>query len=523
MYDLLIQNGTVVDGTGNARYRADVAVKDGRIARIAPKISEEAARVIDAAGRIVSPGFVDYHSHSDETVLTGAYGYNFLEQGVTTQICGQCGSTPAPYYEGVLDGLRLHYSEEEHRAMREACRTPRTFMEHAEKQTYATNMAFYAGHSALRASAVYFSDKVPDERELDIMRGHLREAMECGYLGYTSGLVYPPSEYGKTPELIELAKVAAAYGGSYASHIRNEGDRVLEAVAEAIEVGRKAGLPVIVSHLKVMGKHNEGTSEKILRMIEDANAEGIKVRADQYPYLAGSAPFVSKIPSKYHTDGIEKLIARMADKGFRETLRAELNADDVGASLISGCPLTPQYVGMTVAQIAAQRGVDITDAACDLLYDNKGSVQGIYFTQNESDMLRILAHPYVMSGSDWSDYGDRVDSETVGGTHPRGTSTAVRRLELARDHGLRTLESVVHSMTGLPAEMSTLRDIGVLREGARADLCVFDYAAIRTASDYVHPHRRNEGIEYVVVGGAVAVEHGLANGERHGVVLKRGQ
>ena len=231
MYDLLIQNGTVVDGTGAPRRRADVAVQNGRIARIASAINEPAARVIDATGHIVSPGFVDYHSHSDDTVLTGAYGYNFLEQGVTTQICGQCGSTPAPYYDGVLDGLRLHYGEDEWNAMREICRTPRSFMEHAEQQRYATNMAFYAGHSALRASAVYFSDKIPDERELDIMRGHLREAMECGYLGYTTGLVYPPSEYGKLRELVELAKVAAQYGGSYASHIRNEGDRVVEAVA----------------------------------------------------------------------------------------------------------------------------------------------------------------------------------------------------------------------------------------------------------------------------------------------------
>lgn len=523
MYDLLIQNGTVVDGTGAPRRRADVAVQNGRIARIAPAIHEPAARVIDATGHIVSPGFVDYHSHSDDTVLTGAYGYNFLEQGVTTQICGQCGSTPAPYYEGVLDGLRLHYSEDEWNAMREICRTPRSFMEHAAQQRYATNMAFYTGHSALRASAVYFSDKIPDERELDIMRGHLREAMECGYLGYTSGLVYPPSEYGKLHELVELAKVAAQYGGSYASHVRNEGDRVVEAVAEAIEVGRQSGAPVIVSHLKVAGKRNEGTSAILLRMIEDANAEGVRVRADQYPYLAGSAPFICKIPSAYHTDGIEKLVARLADKSFRDTLRAEVDAENIGESLISGCPLTPQYVGMTVAQIAEARGTDVIDASCDLLCLNKGSVQGIYFTQNESDMLRILAHPYVMCGSDWSDYGDRSDPETVGGSHPRGTSTAVRRLELTRDYGLRTLEDVVHSMTGLPAETATLRDVGVLRVGARADICVFDYAAMRTASDYVHPHRRNEGIAYVVVGGTVAVEQGMANGARAGVVLKRGQ
>lgn len=532
MYDVLIQNGTLIDGSGRKRFRGDIAISGDRIAKIAPEINEPASRIINAEGLFVSPGFIDYHSHSDGDVLLNPDSYNFLEQGTTTQITGQCGSGPAPMYENLEYHGQYGLDQQTWEKMTSVCQDFRHFMDHVEQGRYGTNYAFYLPHGNVRGKVMYYSPEKPTTEQMEAMKALVAQAMEAGYMGMTTGLVYAPSVYADVEEIAELSKVVAKYGGSYASHIRGEGDKVIPSVEEAIEVGRRARVPVIISHLKVLGKNNQGKSSHLLRLMEEANREGIRVRADQYPFLAGSAPFIAQIPPKFLTEGKDKLLQRLQDPEFRKTvLHSIFNETEEFQSSIyeagfEGCfmaaaPKTPQYIGKNIAEIAAEEGKEPIDVACDILIANQGEVQGIYFSQNMEDMLNIIAHPLVMGGSDWSDYTKKIDPEQKSGGHPRGTATMVRRLELLRDYGLLSLESAIYSITGLPADTSGLQGIGLLREGYRADITIFDYAKLHCNADFTYPFRKNDGIDTVLVGGQVAVEKGLATGVKNGVVLKK--
>ena len=531
MYDILIKNGLIVDGSGKPAFYGDLAVKDGKIAKIAASIEGTAAEIIDASGLQVAPGFIDNHSHSDSSVFTGSDSYNYLEQGVTTQIAGQCGSSPQPYAEGSIrpDGL----TPEAFESRKEKARTPSTFMKAADEQTFGTNMAFFIGQGALRRKALGYSDAAPTKEQMKIMQDDLIEAMEAGYLGVSSGLVYAPSVYASTEELIELVKVMEPYGGIYASHIRGEGDNVLRSVQEAIRIGEEGKAPVLISHLKVMGRHNEGTSALLLKEIDDANARGVNVCADQYPYTASSAPLSSQIPPKYHVGGVAALTKRLQDPATRQQILHDIFHEvDVFESgiysagfdgtLITSASKTPEYVNKTIGQIAKEEGKEPIDALCDVLLANNCNMQGVYFNQCASDLLRIMAHPKVYLGSDASDRTDaRIDTERVGGGHPRGTASTVRRLELVRDFRLRTLEEAVKNQTFDTAQAMGLPEHGLLKEGWDANVCVFDYDRLHAVADFAHPYRQSQGIHYVVVNGKLAVREGKALGVRAGKVLKR--
>lgn len=532
MFDILIKNATVVDGTGAPRFTADIAVKDGLIADIAPNLTGEAKETIDACGKVVTPGFIDYHSHSDSAFIYGTDAYNYLEQGVTTQITGHCGSGPVPYYEGLLDDSKRFLPADEWQKVRDFCDDFKTFTDHVKTMQLGTNMAFYAAQGNIRGRVMNYRADAPTDDEMKQMEALMAQAMECGFLGFTTGLVYAPSVYAGTEELVNIARVAARYGGSYTSHIRGEGNTVVQSVEEAIEIGRRTGIPVVISHLKVLGKKNEGLSEKVIEVIERANREGVYVRADQYPFTAGSAPLVSQIPPKYLTEGVAVLMDKLTDPALRERIRYSVfNEYDEFESgfyqagyegcLIAESAMTPEHVGKTLAQLGEEWGCDGLDAACRLLRENNGFVQGIYFSQNESDMLRIISHPYVMGGSDWSDYAEHFACDKVAGGHPRGTGTFTRRIEILRDKNLRTMEEIIHSMTGLPAEVSRLPGIGVLKVGNRADLCILDYENVRCNADFTHPFKKNDGVEIVLVGGAVAVRNGEATGVKNGSFLHR--
>lgn len=529
MYDIIIKNGEVVDGTGKPRFKADVAIKDGKVAAVAPQITKPCAETVDAKGLIVAPGFIDGHTHSDSRAVHGSDSYNHLEQGTTTQIAGQCGSSPTPYYSDAIEGVRP--ADDEKREA-EICATPAGFMRHALTMKLGTNMAFYAGHGQLRAHAMGYSDARPTAAQMDDMKRNLVEALECGFLGYSSGLVYAPSVYADTEELIELAKVMAPYKGVYTSHIRGEGDNVEASVAEAIRVAEEGGVPLVISHLKVAGKKNIGKSVKLLQMLDDAAARGVRAYADQYPFLAGSAPLVSQIPAKFLVGGRGELLKRIKNPGIRAeieyaifNLSAEFESSVYQAgyegTLIAGAPKTPQYVGMTMAELAAKQGKAPIDAFCDFLLENDAQGQGIYFSINEDDMLRIMAHPRITAGSDWSDYQTHIDPEQQAGGHPRGTATMTRRLEICRDNNLRTLEDSIRSMTALTALSVGLSDQGVLLEGRDANITIFDYEGIRSHADFLHPFRRNEGICTVIVNGEIAVREGHATGVRAGRALRR--
>ncbi|MDD5918752.1 MAG: D-aminoacylase [bacterium] len=534
MYDILIKNGLIVDGSGETPFYADLAIADGKIARIAPQIDDEARRVINAEGLQVAPGFIDSHTHSDTIIFTGSNSYNYLEQGVTTQIAGQCGSSPAPYSEGNLEEAKLHLPPEEYERWVALAQSPASFMAAAEQASIGTNMAFFIGHGALRAKAMGYVNRAPNEAEMACMKADLVQAMEAGYLGFTSGLVYVPSAYAQQAELVELARAMAPYKGVYASHIRGEGDHVLRSVKEAIAVGAESGVSVLISHLKVMGRHNEGQSAALLAEIERANKRGVSVCADQYPYNASSAPLSSQIPPKYLEGGTAAMLERLKDSAIRKQILYSIfnEVDEFESGIYSagfdGCMIvearmTPQYVNKTIGQIARTEGKEPIDVMCDVLLENQGVIQGIYFNQSASDLLRIMGHPLVYCGSDWSDYPDeRVDFEQVGGGHPRGTGTMIRRLELVRDFRLRSMEESIRNITYDTAQAIGLSEQGILKEGRDANITVFRYDELHATADFTHPYRPNKGIHWVLVNGDVAVEHGLANGHRSGKVLKRG-
>ena len=525
MFDLLIRNGTIVDGTGKRRYLADLAVEDGIIAAIASHIEGEAKRVIDAEGLIVAPGFIDPHTHSDSVLFRGTDAYNRLEQGVTTEFAGMCGGLPAPTYDGGMHQER--YTPEQI----EKFRTYKGFFEEVEKLPLGVNIGFFAGQSNIRGAVMGYSDAVPNEDEVERMRQYMREAMEEGCFGVSTGLVYVPSVYATTEEIVEIAKVAHAYGGLYTSHIRGEGIHLVESVEEAIDIGRKSGIPVNISHIKVIGMDNKGLSDKVLAIIDRSNAEGIQVTADQYPFTGSAAPLLAQIPPKYQTEGIERTLEKLSDPDMRRTIEhsiwhevdefeSNIYAAGYDGCLFDECSVTQEYVGKTIGEIAREQGKDPFDTCCEIIVQNHGVLHCIYFNQNDYDLLNYMAHPLVVGGSDTSDFTEHYPEDKIAGDHPRSVGTMTRRLELIRDHGLMSLEESVHRITGKTAEIYKLATRGRLAEGLCADITIFDYKAVKAHCDYIHPYRRNEGIEYVIVGGAVALEHGVANGVLNGKLLK---
>jgi len=531
MYDILIKNGIIVDGTGAPSFKADIAIKDGFIKKIAQDIKDSAIETIDSTERFVTPGFIDYHSHSDMCVLFGTDGHNYLEQGITTEITGHCGSSPAPVLRTSYNEVRDLMSEEKYNEISEACSSFTTFTEYASKMKLGTNMAFYAGQGTIRLKVMGYSGDKPTAEQLDAMRSLVREAMESGFIGISSGLIYPPSVYADEDEIVELAKEAAKYGGSYVSHIRGESDTVIEAVTEAISVGERSGCDVIISHHKVAGPKNIGKSSVTLKLIEDANARGVHTRADQYPYLAGATDLLSALPPKFATQGKVALVEKLKDLEFRAEVTAAIKADDFGESLLTsstfeGCLIliakeTPDYVGKNIAEVAALRGADPYETVYDLLTENNGDVGMAYFLINETDMDAIIAHPLVMPGTDGLHRTEKVDTEKIAGSHPRLAGTFPKHFRLVRERNLFPIEKAIYRATGMPAETAKLDGIGYLKEGYAADICIIDWDNLKENSDFMHPYRRNEGLDYVIVNGQIAVKNNIATGVKAGKLLRK--
>jgi N-acyl-D-amino-acid deacylase len=532
MVDILIKNGVVVDGTGKPSIRTDIAIKGGKVWRISDTINLEAKRTINASGKIVSPGFIDYHSHGDSYFLFGTDAYNLLEQGVTTEITGHCGSGIVPYYEGMLDDAKEMVPKELFEHVKSVTQNFKSFEAIASNTKMGTNMAFYAGHGNIRARVMGFSDDCPTLDQMNEMKSWIKDAMDCGFLGISTGLIYPPSIYANQEELTELAREVALFDGSYASHIRGESDTVVEAVIEAIAIGEDSGCNVVISHHKIGGKQNAGKSKITLHLIEKANERGkIQVRTDQYPFLAGHTSLIAALPATFASEGMSVLIENLKDKEFRSKVTEKLESKDLEQSLLrdsgfAGClvltaPKTPDIVGKNIAEIAVERGTDPYETVYDLIIENNGNVGMAYFYQNAEDMMNILKKPYVMVGADSGHNIQHYDNETTGGGHPRSMSTFTKHLRIVREQKILTLEDAIKRITSLPAETAKLDNVGVLKEGYNADICIFDWNKISDTNDYLHPFRKNSGIEYVIVNGQVVVEEGNYNGVKAGKMLKR--
>lgn len=501
-YDLLIAGGTVVDGTGAPRYRADVAVRDGRIALVSrtPIAHERAARVIDATGLVVAPGFIDLHAHLDPLLrLPGAE--SAVRQGVTTALGGPDGGAPLPLAP---------------------------YLDSARALGLGLNVAFLAGHNTIRERVMGEANRAPTDAELARMKRLVGEAMADGAWGLSTGLKYIPGAYSTTDEVVALATVAADSGGIYTSHLREEGLGLIESVGEAIEIGRRADIPVVLTHHKAVGKPMWGASARTLAMIDSANAAGIDVMADQYPYTATYTGIGVLVPAWAMADGDSAFEARLAVPALRDSIMAGIvfnilndrGGGDLRRVQLARVSWDRTLEGKTLHDWAERRGLaptPETGAALVVEALRNGGASAIYHVLDEGDVERIMRHPRTMIASD-----GRLVRPGEGHPHPRWYGTFPRVLGVyVRERRVLDLENAVHKMTGMPAARLGLADRGHVAEGMAADLVVFDPATVADRSTFEAPHQYPVGIPYVLVNGVAVVEGGRFTDRRAGVVLRR--
>jgi len=483
-FDLLIRGGDVIDGTGAPAFRADVAVRDGRIAAVG-SIEGTAARVLDAADLAVSPGFIDVHAHDDGAVLSTPMDFKLM-QGVTTDIVGNCGAGLAP-----RDRSRPPLPGTEHilgEVPEAGWHTFGEYMQEVQNASLVVHVGCFVPHGAVRYRTLGMDSRAPDKSELSQMREDVAEGMAAGALGLSTGLIYPPGAFAQTDEIIALAKVAAGYGGLYMTHMRDEGERLLEAIGEAVRIAREAGLPLEISHHKGAGRDNWGKTVQSIALIEKERDGGLDVNFDAYPYTAAST-----------------ILAVMAR-------RREAEPKDVLIASVRG---KPGYEGKTLAQLATTLGVTADEAAQRVLEADPGAV-AVFFMMDEADVRRVLAHPLCMIGS------DGIPSST-GKPHPRLYGTFPRVLgTYVRDEKLFSLEEGVRKMTSLPARRFGLTGRGELREGYAADIVIFNPETIADRATYEEPRQYPTGIECVIVNGQIAAERGKQTSARAGRLLLRG-
>lgn len=501
-YDLLIRGATVIDGTGAAGYRADVAVRDGRIVRVSksPLPTAGVARVIDAEGKVVAPGFIDLHAHLDP-LLRLPDAVSALRQGVTTGLGGPDGGAPLPLGQ---------------------------YLDSAASLGVGMNVAFLAGHNTIRRAAMGTANRAPTPAELEKMRGLVAQAMGDGAFGLSTGLKYIPGAYSKVDEVIALAAVAADSGGIYTSHLREEGLGLIEGVGEAIEIGRKARIPVVLTHHKVVGKEMWGSSVRTLAMVDSARAAGIDVMIDQYPYTATYTGITVLVPSWALSGGTREFERRLQEPVLRDSIMAGIifnilydrGGGDLRRVQLARVSWQRDLEGQTLHDWAVSRGLEPTpETGADLVVEaiRRGGASAIYHVLEEDDVERIMRHPQTMIASD-----GRLVEPGDGHPHPRWYGTFPRVLaRYVRERGVITLEEAIHKMTALPAARLGLDDRGRIAEGLAADIVVFDPATVRDRATFEDPHQYPEGIEFVVVNGKVAVDGERFTGIRAGQVLRR--
>lgn len=508
-YDIVIRGGRVLDGAGNPWVRADVAIRDGRFVAVGA-VPGRGRTEIDAAGLIVSPGWIDMMDQSGSILAEHGLAENKLRMGVTTAIGGE-GGTPVPASE-IGDYFRR-----------------------LEEGGISLNFGTYFSASQARRAVLGSDDRAPDPEELDRMRAIVDTAMRAGALGMTTALIYPPSSYHTTDELVELARVVSEYGGIYASHIRGEGKELVESVEEAIEVGERGGVPVEIFHLKAAYEPGWGTLMQAAGVtIERARARGVDVAADLYPYTAGGTGLEATVPSWVFVGGVDSARARLADPAIRERLKREIETGSPGwwniieasggwdaVVLVNARnPENARLEGMTIQAIADELGKHPADAAWDLVLEGSGRVMAIYHMMSERDVRTALGFPWTSIGSDAGAARAPGEVDLLGLPHPRSYGTFPRIIaRYVREMGTLTLEEAIRKMTSWPATRMGLSDRGVIREGMWADAVVFDYEEIQDLATWAEPARYPTGIEYVLVNGVVVVEHDTHTGATPGRVI----
>lgn len=498
--DIIIRNGKILDGTGNSWFYGDVAIKDGRIFKIGKLSTLAALKEIDATGLYVSPGFIDVHTHIEGDEVLNPSAANFIYDGVTTVVTGNCGAgnVDLKKYFKLIDSVKL-----------------------------AVNVASLVGHNDIRKAVMGRANRAPTTEELRKMKHLIDQAMKDGAVGFSTGLIYIPGTYAKTNEVLELAKVAAAYNGVYASHIRDEGDSVVFAIKEAMQIGREANMPVEISHFKVSGQQNWGRSGEILAMVAEARSKGFDVTIDQYPYTASSTSMSTLLPEWVLADGQDSLIARLKKSAIKATVKKQMierltrrKLEHYSYAVIAAFDLNADYNGKSIEEVNLMKGRKHTaedEAETILELMMQGGAGMVFHGISEDDVKTIMKYPFNMFASDAS---IRVFNKGV--PHPRGYGTNSRVLaKYVRDEKVISLEEAIRRMTSLPAQKFQLKDRGLLKEGFAADVLVFNDMDVQDMSTFEKPHQYTKGFHYVLVNGKITVESGVQNQLRSGKVLKR--
>jgi N-acyl-D-amino-acid deacylase len=528
VHDILIRGGLLFDGSGRAGVRGDLAIADGRIVAIGGRLAEPARKIVDAEGLAVAPGFIDIKTHSDFTLPINPKAESKVRQGVTTEIIGHCGFSVAPCLPGKVELLKDYLSPS-------APWTP--FRELSFPQYLDTfpatsvNAGMLVGHNTLRLMVMGMADRAPTAAELDAMLRLLEDGLKAGALGMSSGLFTPPGSYTRPDEMHAFGRLLKQYNAAYFTHLRDESSQVLEAVDEAIDVARACGVHVEIVHFKCSGTDNWGKAATALKMISDAKAQGLDVDCDAYPYAAGSNPLKNLLPQWVQAGGVDAMIARLKEKATREKIRADIERDGLNnwgripswdCVQISISPHLPQFAGRTILSLANERKQDPVDALCDYLVDDQGATRVLVTSISEDDIEHIVASPLALVGSDGNcvaPYGQ----VGKGMPHPRFYGTFPRILHhYVRERAALPLELAIHKMTGATARALKLKDRGLLKEGYRADIAIFDPADFRDRATYADPHQFPSGARTtVIVNGVPVVENAKHTQALPGKVLRR--
>jgi len=534
-FDIVITGGHIVDGTGSPWYSGDIGIRDSRIAAIGNLAAAPRKRIIDAAGKVVAPGFIDMLGQSEQTILVDPRLRSKIYQGITTEITGE-GNSVAPVNNAMLAADHSGY---EHLHITPDWHTFRQYFARIEKQGMGINLASYVGATSVRRMVLGDADVQPTELQLEKMKSLVRDAMRDGAVGLSTALQYTPAPYAKTPELIALASAASQFGGIYATHMRDEGDLVLDAVDEAAEIGKQAHIPVEVWHLKAAGKENWGRMPQIVERIDKFRAEGLDISANTYAYTAWFNTFSAFVPPWAHDGGDAKLIARLKDPATRARIRKDMLSPDkdsageawdnewqeipgpdaIQIAVVQNPDLVPLQ-GKRLSEVASLWHEDPIDALCDILIKDNAFTEVAVFGMSEPDVVLALKQPWVSIDND----SQGTSPEGILGQehpHPRAYGTFPRILrKYVREENQLTLPDAIRKFSALPAQRMRLIDRGVLKQGMWADVVVFDPATIRDKATFENPNQFSEGMEYVLVNGVPVIAGGKMTGALPGKVLR---
>ncbi|MFH2012047.1 MAG: D-aminoacylase [Pseudomonadota bacterium] len=526
MFDLVISNGNIIDGSGRLPYMGSIGIKGDMILKIEPGTSLSGERVINVEGMVVSPGFVDIHGHSDYFLLVNPQAESKVRQGVTTEIGGNCGYSAAPIF-----GEEAYEREDEYRKQFSLDLNWHTIKEYGdllERIGISMNFAILLGHNTIRASVMGKKDRRPSKRELEDMCNVVAKGMEEGAFGLSTGLIYSPAIFSEIDEMVALNKVVKKHKGIFTTHMRSEGDLVLEAIDEVIEVARRANVPLQISHIKTSRKRNWNKLDRMFQVIESAIDEGLDVTCDRYPYIASNTGLQSILPDWAIEGDKGTRINRLSDKGVRGKIKEEIekknNEPNYWKTIVISMLVSEKnkkYEGISIAEASSKVGKEPFDFTMDILIEEEMDISANYFIMSEENLVKIFKKPYIMIGSDSAcraDYGPLAE----GSPHPRAFGTFPRVLGIyVREKGVMDLSTAVKKMTADPCRKLGIQKRGELKEGFYADLVIFNPDTVVDRATFSEPVQYPEGIEYVIINGDITVNKGEHTGCKSGRVLRK--